>query len=165
MANEQHIDLAIRGVHGYLQPVAIGDGSGLEAFLRSYETQTGLDAGVLENPVAYVRASLPHDTRSPLVQVYDGAWVPAEAGQRNRVWHADVTVCIERTFDADVEGAEDIMRAYVAAFINAVTANPGMGGRGVSCSITDGDRTGSMIEQTSMIRHVRAIGLKAMVSR
>lgn len=157
----KHIDRAVRAAHAALAPVAIGDGSGFEAYLRAYELAAGLATNALPNPVAYERASLPSDTRSPLVQVFDGAWVPGVAGQRNRLWHADLTVVLEYTSDAQLVGAEDLMRAMVAAMVDLFSANPIQDG--VGFAVTDGDRSHAMVEQDSMIRHVRALGLKAMV--
>lgn len=158
---KEHIDRMVRSVDAFLRPVAVGDGSGVELYLREYETRASLPVGFLPNPVGYARASLPRDTRSPLVQIYDGAWSVPQGGQRNRVWHGDLTVAIEYTSDADLENAEDIMRGYVAALADAFQRNPVVGD-GIRIEITDGDRAAAMIDQDSTIRHVRAIGLRAM---
>lgn len=156
-----YVDRAVRALHAYLDPAVLGDGSGFEAFLRAYETQAGLAANTLPNPQHYAREFVPNDARTPLVQVYEGAFGPVD--NRNRLTWADLTIAIAYTGDANIEGTGDIMRGYVSALIDAIEADPSLGGRVNAAWWTDGDRTHPMIDQDSAIRHVRAIGVTVHV--
>ena len=159
MANERASDRAVRAVQAWLRPAVIGDGSGLEAYLREYETTTGLDAGALPDPVAYVRAFAPNDTRSPMVMIFERSMAPLPAGQRNRIMVVDVDVGLLYTGDANIEAGEDIMRGYVASVLRMLEADATLGGRVAGAVFQEADRSLSLLEQNSRIRHVRAIGL------
>ena len=163
MTDETHCDRAVRAAHAYYAPAAIGDGSGFEAFLREYETRTGLAANTLPNPIAYVRTASPFDTRTPLFRIFDLSIMPdARAGQRNRITTTDLSISIAYTSDTDVEAAEDIMRAYLACMIRSVEDPAGrtFGRRVVQVAWTLGARANGQLRDTSQIRHVRSLDLR-----
>lgn len=165
-----HADRAIRALHDYLKPTAIGDGTGIEAFLRAYETRAGLDANTLPNPIGYERAQLLFDTRSPLLMMFDTDWVPnAEgggpgAGSRNNLWDIEATLVWEWTSDARVGShSGDLMRASMLALKNAIRASSSLGGRVNNCVVTDGSAAFPLKLQQSELRHVRAMGVRITV--
>lgn len=97
----------------------------LEAAITAVETDRGLSAGAIVDPVL-VRAYTPQDRAEPIVLVYPVAAEPDRpAGQRNKVWDVDVVVQYSAYYGVDVEaGLLDALRVHSALLdvIDAATA-------------------------------------------
>lgn len=143
MAGERYIDRAVSSLAAYLAAT-------VPAALRAIETEQGLSANTLRNPVAYTTARVPNDLRTPLVKVYDegGEFV----SQRNRLLSVDCSIEVSLTGDANSETLEANMRRYATAIIDAVTASPTLAGRvemallqDYGAGVTRGDQSSTRI--------------------
>ncbi len=65
---DRYVDLAVNSVTSFIS-------ANLPAALRLIETEKGLAADFLTDPIEYVNAAIPDDNRSPLIEVYDTDWI------------------------------------------------------------------------------------------
>lgn len=134
----------------------------LPAALRAVETADSLTVSSIPDPVAYVQAEVPADTRSPLVMVFDVASIPEQAGHRNHLAEVDCTIGVLYSSDADLEGAELLMRRYVRALRDVLDLDPHLGGTVAAAWWTDENRNPPMTYD-SATRHGRALGVTVRV--
>lgn len=119
--------MAVYYTEAALAAVESAFSSGFQAALTQAETDASLSAGDLPPPDDYLRAFLPGDDRH-VMQIYsDEAMTPAEAGQRNRVWHVPVTVVFSFRHDAQPEAGDIKATRYLSA-MNAVIVSKGTTG-------------------------------------
>ena len=113
---------------------------GIAAQLRAVETSESLSAGALTDPQDVVKARLPMDNRSPLVQVFEETWAhDIAAGQRHDIITTFCNVVITTLSpDVDLEVAELFMRRYVTAMIETIATDPTLGGSAMSAVVTGG---------------------------
>lgn len=137
--------------------------AGLAAQLRAVETSESLSAGALTDPVDVVKARLPMDNRSPLVQIFDETWAhDLAAGQRHDIIMTVCNVVITTlSQDVDLEAAELFMRRYVTAMIETVAEDPTLGGSAMSAVITGGDSAAVVGDQSaSRLAHVLEVEVR-----
>jgi len=124
-------------------------------------TLSAIDSTVTP-PVAYVKAFHPADNRSPLVQIYERASEPAEAGQRNELAIVDCDLVITYNGGTDTVADEAIMRKYCEAVRTLLMTDPTLGGSVSAAFWTELARDFD-IEYDSQTRHVRAFGVEVLV--
>ena len=136
---------------------------GIAAQLRAVETSESLTSGALTDPQDVVKARLPMDNRSPLVQVFEESWAhDTDAGQRHSMITTFCNVVITTlSQDADLEAAELFMRRYVTAAIETVAADPSLGGSAMSAIVTGGDSAAVIGDQSaSRFAHVLEVEVR-----
>lgn len=135
---------------------------GLAVQLAALRAALTLTEAELPDPAAIEPASMPDDTRSPLVVVYDLAAEPMNAGHRHHLAGVDLTVGVVYNGDARVTVGERVVRLYLAAIRNVLDASPTCGGRVSQAWWTDANRD---LEVTfkSITRHARALGVMVRV--
>lgn len=119
---------------------ALGDyiNSNIAAQLRIVETDQSMTASSLTDPVEVVKARLPFDNRSPLLQVYDEGWQEL-AAPRNHVMVVDCTIVLGYVGDANLYNAERFCRRYMTAVRQTIMADATLGGNVAAAVITGGD--------------------------
>jgi len=131
-------------------------------FSASYaSTLSAIDSSVTA-PVGYVKAFHPADNRSPLVQIYDRASEPAEAGQRNELAIVDCDLIITYNGGTNTVADEAIMRKYCEAVRTLLMNDPTLGGAVAAAFWTELARDFD-IDSESQTRHVRAFGIEVQV--
>ena len=126
---ERFIDKAVEQTATYLT-------DNLPAKLRAVETELGLTADSLTDPVAVVSHRVPFDNRSPLLEVFEEGW--SWTAQANRMMAVDLTVAISDVSDADIGAGEVFMRRYITALIDTFHADQTLGGTVTAAILTDG---------------------------
>lgn len=142
---------------------AFGDATfGLAVQLAALRSALSLTTDELPDPVAIEPASMPDDSRSPLVVVFDMAAEPMNAGHRHHLAGVDLTVGVVYNGDAQVTLGERVVRLYLAALRNVLDASPTCGGRVSQAWWTDANRD---LEVTfkPITRHARALGVMVRV--
>ena len=135
---------------------------GIAAQLRLIETALGLDENVIPDPEGIASAVLPADARSPLIQVYEEASEPLEAGHRHNFAEVDCTVGISYNGDSDLEASERLMRRYVQAVRMSLKASPTCLGAVGQAYWTDANRSLDLTYD-SLTRHGRAVGVRVRI--
>jgi hypothetical protein len=129
MAGERYTDKAVKSIAEYLAAT-------IPAQLDTIETEQGLTAGSMEDPVAYVTARVPRDNRSPLVEVFEVAW--DFVNQRERLMAVDCSIAFSFACDADLEAGYAKLRRYETAILKVLEASPSLSSRVVAALPTDG---------------------------
>lgn len=113
---------AVRRLKAFLE-------SNLAAALRAVETEEGISASSLADPVAFLDYEAPHDNRAPLIAVFDESGGPIEpAGQRHNLWAVGCTVAISTgSADADIQSNSQFARRYVGAVVKCIRDAPTLG--------------------------------------
>tara|TARA_Y100001938_G_scaffold148335_2_gene231710 strand:- start:97 stop:576 length:480 start_codon:yes stop_codon:yes gene_type:complete len=136
---------------------------GIATQLRAVETSEGLTSGALTDPEAVVKARMPLDNRTPLIQVFDESWAhDAEAGQRHDMITTFCNVVLT-TFsqDTDLEAAELFMRRYITAMIETIATDPTLGGAAMSAVVTGGDSAAVIGDKSaSRLAHVLEVEVR-----
>lgn len=133
--------------------------SSLSASLPS--TLTAIDSS-LEAPVAYSKAFLTADNRSPLIQIYDEDTGPVDAGQRHAMALVNCSVAITYNGRVNLETNELKMRRYIEGIRRVIMADPSLGGLVVQAEWTEAVRD-FPIDYDSQTRHVRVLGVSVVV--
>lgn len=139
--------------------------AGFATQLRAVETDEGLSSGALTDPQAYIRAFVPSDNRTPLIQIYaEGGEPLGDSGNRQNLSMIDCTVVATYGATSDMEAAERFMGRYLTAMIQLVRANPRLGNAAgiIGAWWTDFARTFPIIDQAAT-RHARGIGVMVHV--
>lgn len=123
-------------------------------YLRTVETADGLAAGSLTNPSAYVKARIPGDNRSPLVQIYEEGW--EMKNQRNRLYSVECTIVMSRLGDVRVESNEEFIRRYERAMIETIVDNATLGSTVIAAMVLGGEAAAG-IGDASVIRQVKTL--------
>lgn len=151
-------ELAVAAVVAALEDETFGLAVQLGA-LRTLLTLTTAD---LPDPEAIEGAAVPSDARSPLVQVFDAAAQPLQAGHRHHLAEVDLTIGVSYNGDANVAAGELVVRRYLGAIRDVLDASPTCGGRVSQAWWTDANRELD-ITYDSITRHTRAIGVNVRV--
>jgi len=106
----------------------------LQAQLTIVETASGLSAGDLNAPDAYLDYPAPTDPRSPLVQVYEEGMDPMV--QREGFWTVPCIVAFTYNGDANVGTDFVKLRRYLTALLFTVLKNPTLSGAVHACILT-----------------------------
>lgn len=96
------------------------------AQLRLVEQDEGLAAESLENPIAYVKAPVPYEARTPVIEIYSNDW--AWPSQRERNMSVGVMVAVHYLGDADVEAGKTMIGHYVTALLDTLLDNQELDG-------------------------------------
>jgi len=153
LANEQFIDRAITNLASYIS-------SNLATKLRAVETAQSLTTNSLTDPVAVVKARIPFDNRSPLVEVFDQSWSMLD--HINKLQAVNCTVAISHICDANLENGEIFMRRYMTALINVLQTDSTLGGTVTTAILTDGSSAVSRGD-TSTTRMIYTQGVSVHV--
>lgn len=122
MAGEHHAQKAVKAMAAYIR-------NGLPAYLRALETEQGLTASSLTDPVAVVEARVPLDNRSPRYEVYVEAGAPhPEAGERRKAHVWAMVVAYFYAGDADLEAGEAFLMRQYTALRRLIEADYSLGG-------------------------------------
>lgn len=124
------IDLAIDALRDHLE-------ADLPQALRDIETEDGLTAGSLTDPVEVMAARAPADHRSILVQCFEEDWDIVD--QRNGVAVVDATVLVLAKGGPDIRVNEKFMRRYMQAVMDVIVGDETLGGKVSSSLVTDGN--------------------------
>ena len=146
----RYIQKAVDALHNTIS-------GGIAAQLRAVETSESLSTNALTDPQAVVKARMPLDNRSPMVQVFEETWAhDMAAGQRHRIITTNCNVVITTlSHDADLEAAELFVRRYVTAMVETIANDPTLGGAAMSAVIMGGDSAAFVGDQSaSRIAHV-----------
>lgn len=119
MANEKYVDRAVKQVAAFIR-------ANLPTQLRQVETDQGLTANSLTDPVEVVEARVPFDTRSPLIEVYEESGVYESFSERLMV--VDCSVVCSFTHDANVAAGELFVRRYMTALLRTMEQDATLGG-------------------------------------
>jgi hypothetical protein len=119
-------DLAVDAVADYLA-------AHYATYLRAVETELSLGASSLPDPVAYVRADLPQDNRSPRFDIYEESWNLNSDDFDDLLPIVDVSVVWSYLGDAAVENGELITRRCLTALLKCIYADRSLGGAVVEC--------------------------------
>ncbi len=90
----------------------------LPAQLRIVEAAEELEEGALVDPVEYVRAPIPYESRAPIVEVYADGWEWID--QRNRIMKVVVVVCLHHLGDSDVVAGKATLERYITALVDTL---------------------------------------------
>lgn len=140
---EHYTAQAVNALLGYLE-------SNLQAQLTLIEAASGLDAGDLPPPDAYVEGLVPNHPVSPCLQVWEEGFDAIE--QRPGMFSVDCTVAIAFNGDADVLAGQLKIRRYASAIMWCILKAPTLSGAVVGCVFRGGERTGS-VNKASETRH------------
>lgn len=122
--------------------------------LDDVESDSGLSAGDLPNPVAVLKYQAPGDMRTPLVQVFDLGMSPyGEDGQRHGVYTVPCRVTLAVGSDANVAAGEVKTRRYVDALMRSVLGDETLGGSALQCWFT-GAQASIELNESTPTRHV-----------
>jgi hypothetical protein len=144
-------ELAVDALADYLA-------ANLATYLRQVETEVGLSSGDLPDPVEYVRADLPFDTRSPRVDVYESSWDLEQDGVDTMV---DVTCSARWNYlSLSAVDGELVARRTLTALIKCVEADRTLGGTvqavyyesGTAVAVPADDRTRHVVDQQLIVR-------------
>lgn len=100
--------------------------SDIAAALRAVETDESITADSLTDPVEVVKASVPNDNRSPLIQIYWDTMVTVD--QRNGMY--DVDCVVEWTWQggSDLAANELFAQRYLDAIYRSILDDQTLGG-------------------------------------
>ena len=99
--------------------------------LATVETEAGLSAGDLTEPIEYLKHRAPLDNRSPLVQIYDDGLEAVE--ERNGIWIVPCTVVISYYGTPDLAANEQFVRRYLTALMRTVLRDVTLAGEAHLC--------------------------------
>jgi hypothetical protein len=154
MAGERFVDLAVVKLAAYVR-------ANLPAKLRAVETAQGLTTNSLIDPVEYVEANVPTDTRNPLVEVFD-TLAQVEDAHADK-WMVACTVALSFTGDADLVANERTMRRYATALKDCIRASRTLGGTVKRCDI--GDYSSEVVRgPNAAIRYVFTINARVGIA-
>lgn len=128
MAGEKYGDKAIANLLSYYE-------TNLPTYLRAVETAQSLCASSLADPVDYIPAYVPDDTRSPLFQVFTLSGESLDP--RNQLYLYDCVINVGYSSDADIEAGQLFMRRYMTALIDTLVADRTLGGNVVEAVETE----------------------------
>ena len=150
MAGEKYADRAIAELAAWLT-------AQLPAQLRQVETDQGLTPSSLTDPVAVVKARVPSDNRSPLIEVFEESWDYIDF--RQRLLSVDCSIVCSFTHDADISAGELFVRRYLTALLRTLEQDATFGGKVEACIPRDG--SSAMIQGAqSETREVFAQGVE-----
>lgn len=152
----RYIQKAVDSLHATIN-------AGIATQLRAVETSESLTTNALTDPVDVVKARLPMDNRTPLIQVFEETWShDTKAGQRHSIITTFCNVVLTTlSTDVDLEAAELFMRRYVTAMIETIAADPTLGGSAMSAIITGGDSAAAVGDQSaSRLAHVLEVEVR-----
>ena len=129
--------------------------------LRDVETDQGLDANSLTDPVAYLKFRAPFDNRSPLVQIYEEGWRFED--QRNNLLIVDCAIEIMFHGATDLASGELRMRRYLTALYQTIAVDPLLNDAAVTGALWLDGAAGEIIGDTSATRHIIAQGIQVRV--
>lgn len=129
--------------------------------LRAVETELGLDADSLTDPVEVVSNRVPFDNRSPLLEVFEEGWTWTD--QANRMLSVDLTIALSYVSDSDLGAGEQFMRRYITALIDTIHADQTLGGTVTAAILTDGSSAVARGD-SSASRFVYTQGLEVRVN-
>jgi hypothetical protein len=110
----RYVEQAVDALYGAINTRLAGK-------LDDVETDSGLSAGSLPDPVAVLKYQSTNDHRTPLVQVYEIGFSPHEAdGQRHGLYDVSCRVDLIVGSDADQSAGEVKTRRYVDALMRSV---------------------------------------------
>lgn len=132
----------------------------LVASLRSVETELGLDADSLTDPIEIEAAELAQDNRSPLIQIFSTSETP-ENEPRNAVWDIEVVCALTYTGVPDKAVNDRFLGAYVQAMEEVIEDDPLLQGKAIAARVRSVD-SGS-IGDSSQVRSVRALTVDVQV--
>lgn len=107
----------------------------LPGYLRTTESDVGLAAGSIEDPVDVIVSNAPLDTRSPLFEIYCERSIPED--HLNGIWNCDISVAITYLGDSDIEASELKMLRYATATVDCLRGDPSLNSSVVSALVTD----------------------------
>jgi hypothetical protein len=148
-AVSRYSDRAVVGLAAYLR-------TAIPAALRNVETDLGLTASSMPDPVEVVERRSPADNRSPLVEVFDNGG--SYEDWTSRLWITDCSIAWSYAGDGDLVAGDTLARRYVTAIIKALEADLTLGGRAVE-AVMSGYGGGEYHADTSAIRHFRLFGV------
>ncbi len=118
MSGEKYADRAVAALLAYVE-------AGLPTALRAVETAQSLTTNTITNPVDYVPARVPADTRSPLVEIWakSGGRLPEDECGRNNIFGYDCTIRLACNSDANTETGPKRIRQYMTALLDLIDAD------------------------------------------
>lgn len=142
MAGERYSEKAVKALYDRIVAT-------FTTQLRAVETAVGLTSGALTDPAAYVRARVPNDNRSPIVQVYEESW-RFDGPDRNCLLAVDCTVLIDFAGSVDLEASELQMRRYITALLQVIESDRALNDSLVSgVYILDGEGSRSIGDKSA----------------
>lgn len=147
------VEQAVERLAAYLEAEVPGQ-------LRIVESETGMDANALEDPLAFVRARIEWDNRVPLVGVFCSGFDPGD--MRQDIWDVECTVALVTRGGPDIVTGTLHHQRYITAVIRALMASPSLGGNVVSAVIVRGS-TGDVFGDQAATRFVYLIPVAVRV--
>lgn len=131
---------------------ALGDfyEANLQSQLTAVETASGLSAGDLPAPDAYVQGFIPRHPASPLLMIFDEGFQPVE--QRSGMWLCECTAALAFNGNADIASDMVKLRRYATALLWTVLKNPTLSSGVVGCHFAGAQREGRLLGE-SATRH------------
>lgn len=160
MSGEQYADRAVSALVSYIE-------SNYTTALRAIETAEGLTSGTIDNPLDYVPAHVPDDTRSPLVQVWcsGGTRIPDDdGGSRNAIFGYACTVAVTYASDADVETGQKRIRQYGSAILNTLEGSRTLGSASGIIHAIDTTQNYEATHPDATTRYAVEIGVEVIVN-
>lgn len=153
LRNPMFIERAVEKLAAYLEDEVPGQ-------LRIVESETGMDANALQDPLAVVRAHIRWDNRVPLLGVFCSGFNPGD--QRQDIWDVECTVAVMTRAEPDLETGTTYHHRYITAIIRALIASPSLNGEVISAVISQGS-TGDVFGDQAATRLVYLIPVAVRV--
>jgi len=149
-----------RGVQKAVDELHTYVSDNLATELRALEIEESLDVNALEDPERIVKARIPYDNASPLIQIYEEGW--DFDSQRNSICNVACTIVISVLGDPDLVASEIKLRRYETAVVRTIIGNPTLGAKVTGAIITGGD-AGEVFGDDSAIRQVKTLDLDMQI--
>jgi hypothetical protein len=131
MAGEKYTQRAVAKLAGYIR-------SNLPTYLRAVETDQSLTASSITDPVEVLEADAPHDSRSPLIQVYADRW--SYEDYQYKLVLVSCTVAVGITGDADTDTLTTFVDRYITALLDCLIASSTLGSTVLVATLGDSER-------------------------